>query len=102
MTLNQRIAPKPKSTQGVIMNGRTFSPGGGTVDLPNNDVALSALAANGWTLLPVHGTTAQRPTTGTPGSAYYDDSLGKTVFAVVWPVNSANVVAWIDGAGNSA
>jgi len=101
--MNQRVAPNPKNASVVTPSlGRTFSPAGGVVDLPNNDSAIMTLGANGWTILPLHGTTSQRPTTGAPGSAFYDDTLGKTVFAVVWPVGSGNVVGWVDGAGNTA
>jgi len=104
MPLNQRVQPNTKLNNPVASNGRSFNPANGTVDLSSVDMAVSVLGANGWLVLPQHGTTAQRPTTTAPGGnavPFYDDTLAETIFPIIWPVGSGEIVAWVDGAGNT-
>lgn len=82
------------------VNGRTYSAAPGTViDVPDHDGLM--LSANDWILVARVGTTAQRPTgtadpnSPTPGTQFYDTTLGALIVfdGATWrsPVDGAAV-----------
>lgn len=95
-----RAVPVPGHSTRIETHGRTFAPT--AVDLPAADQAVVVLGANGWSVLPPRGGTADRPRTAAPGTAFIDTDLGKVVFALCWPTGSGNVVGWCDMNGTTA
>jgi hypothetical protein len=100
MSLNCKLVPNGNAASpSVQINGNTYSTAD-TLDLPQGTTTIQALGATGyWTVMPPHGTTAQRPTGAPAGAAFYDDTLDEIIFAVCWPPSSGNVVSWINYAG---
>ena len=101
--MTQKLVPNPTlpSTHVVTCYDRTFTVGAGVLDMAENDGAAGVLASAGWTRLPAHGATGERPKNGAPGSVFIDDTLGEAIFAQVWPVGSGVIVGWCDASGNA-
>ena len=87
---------------GAIDPSRAISPGGGAVTMSDADAAM--LAGSGkFTVLPPQGATSARPSTLAgcgPAGEFCDTTLGKVIFAQVWPPRSGIIVAWCDMLGN--
>jgi hypothetical protein len=95
----QGITPRqsPRQSSGGGGNPATILPdanGQATVD--TSQVTLLDLLQHGFTVAPLVGTTAQRPTSGTyPGQPYLDTTLNKPIWR-----NGANT-GWIDASGTA-
>lgn len=73
-----RVLP-PAGGATVSVNARVYKAASGVpLDVPDFDAA--ELEANGWTILGVVGTTAQRPASPVKGKPFIDTTLNKTVF----------------------
>jgi hypothetical protein len=102
-SLTRLLVPAPGAGD-IHAYGRTFSASAGAATLGQYDDAASVLASNNWSMLPLMGTTVQRPTVAGPnnGDVYIDTTLSKVVFALFYPQGSGKVVGWCDMNGNAA
>lgn len=99
----RKAVPIPAAASGAYVDnlyGKTYRAADGVIDSYNMG-ALGVLGTAGWTILPPHGTTAERPTNAANGQPFIDDTLGKTIYAQVWPSGSSQVVGWCDQDGNA-
>ena len=102
--MHHKLAPNPAHgpAKVVTAHGRFFAPSDGVLDMHDTDLAIEILGGAGWTRLPPHGPTSERPKNGAPGGAYIDDDLGEVVFAQVYPTGSGIIVGWCDFRGDAA
>lgn len=100
--MNVKLVPVPGVSKIASLYGRTFNTNAGVQDLSYGDLAIASLGGSGWSALPPHGTTAQRPTKAAQGHPFCDDTINKVIFAQVSPSGSDVVVGWCDMNGNTA
>ena len=95
--MTTRVLPAPRGISPILVSGRNYIGVLGTPqDVPDQDAAI--LGANGWLVLGLVGTTAQRPLNpqSTPAQPYLNQGYYDTTVAawIAWDgLNWRNIIS---------